>query len=80
MTANSPFFEFLELPISYFLTIPKYEIVQKFMRPWDLVRQLNLGEFDGLTYLSPEGLRACQFEALTNLEKSSGQSHDFFEG
>lgn len=48
----------------------KYEIVQKFMRPWDLVRQLNLGEFDGLPYLSPEGLRACQFEALTNLEKS----------
>lgn len=38
----------------------KYEIVQKFMRPWDLVRQLNLGEFDGLPYLSPEGLRACQ--------------------
>lgn len=29
----------------------KYEIVQKFMRPWDLVRQLNLGEFDGLPYL-----------------------------
>ncbi len=48
----------------------KYEIVQKFMRPWDLVRHLNLGEFDGLPYLSPEGLRACQFEALTNLEKS----------
>ena len=48
----------------------KYEIVQKFMRPWDLVRHLNLGEFDGLPYLSPEGLRTCQFEALTNLEKS----------
>lgn len=48
----------------------KYEIVQKFMRPWDLVRHLDLGEFDGLPYLSPEGLRACQFEALTNLEKS----------
>lgn len=51
-------------------TDEKYEIVQKFMRPWDLVRHLNLGEFDGLPYLSPEGLRACQFEALTNLEKS----------
>ena len=48
----------------------KYVLVQKFMRPWDLVRQLNLGEFDGLPYLSPKGLRACQFEALTNLERS----------
>lgn len=48
----------------------EYAIVQKFMRPWDLVRQLNLGYFDGLPYLSPEGLRACQFEALTNLEKT----------
>lgn len=40
------------------------------MRPWDLARQLHLGEFDGLPYLSPKGLRACQFEALTNLEQS----------
>lgn len=48
----------------------KYITVQKFMRPWDLARQLNLGEFDGLPYLSPKGLRACQFEALTNLEQS----------
>ena len=48
----------------------KYVPVQKFMRPWDLVRKLNLGEFDGLPYLSPKGLRTCQFEALTNLEKS----------
>lgn len=42
----------------------EYAIVQKFMRPWDLVRQLNLGYFDGLPYLSPEGLRACQFEVF----------------
>ena len=48
----------------------KYEIITKFPRPWDLVRKLDLGEFDGLPYLSPKGLRDCQFEALTNLEKS----------
>ena len=48
----------------------EYAVVQKFMRPKDLFRQLNLGYFDGLPYLSPEGLRACQFEALTNLEKT----------
>ncbi len=48
----------------------KYEIIPRFPRPWDLVRKLNLGEFDGLPYLSPKGLRNCQFEALTNLEKS----------
>ena len=35
----------------------KYEIITKFPRPWDLVRRLQLGEFDGLPYLSPKGLR-----------------------
>ena len=48
----------------------KYEIITKFPRPWDLVRHLHLGEFDGLPYLSPKGLRKCQYEALNNLEAS----------
>lgn len=48
----------------------KYEIITKFPRPWDLVRRLHLGEFDGLLYLSPKGLRKCQYEALNNLEAS----------
>lgn len=42
----------------------KYEIITKFPRPWDLVRRLQLGEFDGLPYLSPKGLRKCQYEAV----------------
>ena len=48
----------------------KYEIITKFPRPWDLVRRLQLGEFDGLPYLSPKGLRKCQYEAVNNLEAS----------
>ena len=49
----------------------KYEIITKFPRPWDLVRRLQLGEFDGLPYLSPKGLRKCQYEAVNNLEKTA---------
>jgi len=48
----------------------KYQIIQKFPRPWDLARKLGLGDFSGLPHLSPKGLRHCQYEALTNLEKS----------
>ena len=62
----------------------KYEIITKFPRPWDLVRRLQLGEFDGLPYLSPKGLRKCQYEAVNNLEASfkedlKADSLDLFE-
>lgn len=49
---------------------PRYRIVNRFPRPWDLAKKLRLGEFDGLPQLSPDGLRACQYEAITNLEAS----------
>ena len=47
-----------------------YQLVTQFPRPWDLVRKLDLGELDGLPFLSPKGLRNCQYQAITNLEKS----------
>lgn len=48
----------------------KYTLIQKFPRPWDLARKLDLGEFAGLPHLSPHGLRQCQYDALFNLERS----------
>ena len=47
-----------------------YRILKRFPRPWDLAQKLDIDEFGGLPFLSPKGLRACQFEALTNLEDS----------
>lgn len=51
----------------------EYQIVKKFHRPWDLKRALNLGEFDGLPYLSPEGLRTCVRESVLGIEASFKQ-------
>lgn len=48
----------------------KYEKLKYFKRPWDIARYLRLNEFAGLPYLAPEGLRSCQYEAITNLEAS----------
>lgn len=49
---------------------PKYKLISKFLRPWDFAQKLKLNEFDGLPFLSPKGLRQCQFEALSSLERS----------
>ncbi len=49
---------------------PKYKLISKFLRPWDFAQKLKLKEFDGLPFLSPKGLRKCQFEALSSLEQS----------
>lgn len=48
----------------------KYEKIKNFKRPWDLAKALGLSEFAGLPYLAPDGLRSCQYEAITNLEAS----------
>ncbi|WP_052339101.1 type I restriction endonuclease subunit R [Anaerobiospirillum succiniciproducens] len=48
----------------------KYEKLKNFKRPWDLAKALCLSEFAGLPYLAPEGLRSCQYEAISNLEAS----------
>lgn len=48
----------------------KYEKLKNFKRPWDLAKALGLSEFAGLPYLAPEGLRSCQYEAISNLEAS----------
>ncbi|MDO4675735.1 MAG: DEAD/DEAH box helicase family protein [Anaerobiospirillum succiniciproducens] len=48
----------------------KYEKLKYFKRPWDIARYLRLNEFAGLPYLSRTDLRACQYEAITNLESS----------
>lgn len=56
----------------------KYEIVQKFMRPWDLVRQLNLGEFDGLPYLLQKAFARVRFyRTLPNNVSLSQKPRDF---
>lgn len=47
-----------------------YKLIKKFPRPKDLNKRLGFGDFSGLPYLSPKGLRDCQFEAITNLEAS----------
>ncbi len=54
-------------------TDAQYQLITKFPRPWDLARKLDLDEFAGLPYLSPNKLRKCQYEAITNLEKSFKQ-------
>lgn len=51
-------------------TDAKYEKLNSFKRPWDIARYLRLNEFAGLPYLSRTDLRACQYEAITNLETS----------
>ena len=51
-------------------TDAKYEKLNSFKRPWDIARYLRLNEFAGLPYLSRTDLRACQYEAITNLEAS----------
>ena len=48
----------------------KYTLINKFPRPWDLAKRLNLSEFAGLPKLSPADLRHCQYEAIKNLELS----------
>ena len=48
----------------------KYEKLKNFKRPWDLAKALGLSEFAGLPYLAHEGLRSCQYEAISNLEAS----------
>ena len=48
----------------------KYEKLKNFKRPWDLAKALCLSEFAGLPYLAPEGMRSCQYEAISNLEAS----------
>lgn len=49
----------------------EYEIIERFPRPKDVVSMLKLpGYFDALPYLSPKGLRDCQFKAISGLEKS----------
>ena len=47
-----------------------FKQIDKFPRPWDLARALELDEFAGLPYLKNDGLRNCQYEALSNLEQS----------
>lgn len=49
----------------------KYEIITKFPRPWDLVRRLHLGEFDGLPYLSPKDFASVNTKHLTIWKRPS---------
>lgn len=49
----------------------KYQLLKDFPRPIDIVQKLSLpGYFSGLPVLDPKGLRACQYEAISNLENS----------
>ncbi|HHU46313.1 MAG TPA: DEAD/DEAH box helicase family protein [Bacteroidales bacterium] len=48
-----------------------YESLPQMHTPKELVRMAGIrSEFAGLPHLSPKGLRKCQFEAVTELEKS----------
>lgn len=48
-----------------------YEPLLKMHTPKELAKMAHLlSEFAGLPFLSPKGLRACQFEAITELENS----------
>jgi len=48
-----------------------YVPLQKMHTPKELAKMANLpSEYAGLPFLSPKGLRVCQFEAITELENS----------
>ncbi len=50
---------------------PQYKIVDEFPRPKDIARYLKLEDrYSGLPTLSKNGLRDCQYEAITAFEKS----------
>ena len=54
-----------------------FEYCSKIHSPWEVTKMLGLqDDYVGLPTLSPKGLRGCQYEAITELEKSfrSGES------
>lgn len=49
----------------------EYEPISRFHSPKEVVRLLNIqDQYAGLPFLQKRGLRNCQFEGITNLEKS----------
>ena len=55
----------------------KFEYCKRIHTPYELIKLLGIkDDFAGLPTLSPKGLRDCQYEAITQLEKSfrSGES------
>ncbi|HPW96564.1 MAG TPA: DEAD/DEAH box helicase family protein, partial [Paludibacteraceae bacterium] len=48
-----------------------YQLLLQMHTPKEVAKMAGIkNEFAGLSYLSPKGLRKCQFEAVTELEKS----------